>query len=181
MPWPSSSTTSDRVAAVGPDADVHAAAVGRVAEGVVDEDPDELAEPRGIAAHLGRYGVDDERPPAFGMPSSDIADAPDDATSPRSTGMTLQLDGARIRAGEQQQVLDHRGQVVDLVADVGQRRADVRYLLLRVPLQVIDARSDDGQRRSQLVRGVRRELALASECLALVDQRLADRHEGPFA
>ena len=51
--------------------------------------------------------------------------------------------------------------------------------LLRVALEVLDARPDHGQRRAQLVRGVGGELALAAQRLALVDERLADRHERP--
>ena len=91
----------------------------------------------------------------------------------------LERDRPRVGAGEQQQVLDDRGHVADLVIDVLERRADRRDRLVAMPLEVLDAAPDDGQRRPQLVAGVGRELALAPERGALVGQRLADRHERP--
>ena len=51
----------------------------------------------------------------------------------------LELDRARIRPREQQQVLDDRGHVVHLVVDVLERRADRRDRLVAVALQVVDA------------------------------------------
>ena len=50
----------DCVAAVGPDEDVDAAASRGMADRVVDEDADELAQPRRVAGHLGGHGVDDQ-------------------------------------------------------------------------------------------------------------------------
>ena len=101
-----------------------------------------------------------------------------EATSPRIDRDPLERDGPGVGAGEQQEVVDHRGQVIHLVADVGQGAAHAGDGLRRVPSQVVDARPDHGQRRTQFVRGVGREFALAAKRLALVDERAAERDEG---
>ena len=79
------------------------------------------------------------RPSAAGLAS---ADAPSAATSPRSTRQALELDRARVGPGEQQQVLDERGQVADLGVDVVERRADLADRL--VPVAPTGARRCSG-------------------------------------
>ena len=99
-------------------------AVGRaVADGVVDEDHHQLAEPGGIADDDGRLRVDLDPDTAVGGRLAERRGAVgrDVAEVDRHV---LELDRARIRAGQQQQVLDDRGHVADLVVDVLERRAD---------------------------------------------------------
>ena len=91
----------------------------------------------------------------------------------------LQRHRPRIGAGEQQEVLDDRGHVADLVVDVGERVAHRRDRLVAVTLEVLDATPDHGQRRAQLMARIGRELALAPQRNALVRQRLADRDQRP--
>ena len=103
-----------------------------------------------IAQHLGRYGVDDERHLPLGGQQGhrrgagrcDIADV---------DRHMFQLDGPRIRSGEEEEVFDHRRQMIDLLADVGQCGPDAGDRLLRVSLEVVDARADHRERRPKLV------------------------------
>jgi hypothetical protein len=90
------------------------------------------------------------------------ADAASDATSPGQLH-PLERHRPRVRAGEQRQVVDHRGQVRDLGVDVVQRLARLAHRPFRVTGEVLDRRPDHGQRRPQLVARVRGELALAAE------------------
>ncbi len=149
-----------------------------MANGVVDEDDDELAQPCRVADDLGRLRVDRD------------ADGPTrgDRRQRRGPGRRdvaqvdrhpLEGDRAGVGPGQQQEVVDHRRQVVDLVADVDQGGADGRDRFVAMAFEVVDARADDGQRRAQLVRGVGGELALALQGRALGDERLADRDERP--
>ena len=178
IPGPSSSTTSDAPLPFGPDGDPDTSVGRAVADGVVDQDHHELAEPGRIAGHHRRLRIDLDPDAAIGRGLAhrrgaigrDVAEIDRDA---------LQRHGPRIGAGEQQQVLDDRGHVADLVIDVLERGTDRRDRLVAVPLEVLDAAPDDGQRRAQLVARVGRELALASQRDALVGQRLADRDERP--
>ena len=145
-----------------------------MADGVVDEDRDELAEPRRDrrSTSAGAGSTSSLHASFRGRPRQrrrgrrrDVAEIDRHA---------LQRDRARIRAGEQQQVLDHRGHVIDLVADVGQRACRRwRRGSVGVAVQVVDAGADDGQRRAQLVRRVGGELALPAQRLALLDERAA--------
>ena len=82
----------------------------------------------------------------------------------------LELDGAGVGAGQQQQVVDDGGHVADLVVDVDERRPDRLDRLRSMALEVLDAAPDDGQRRPQFVARVRGELALATKGRALAGQ-----------
>ena len=149
-----------------------------MADRVVDEDHDELAEPGRVAGHDRRLRVDldPDAPVRGGLAHRRRPVGGDVAEVDRHV---LERDRARVGAGQQQQVLDDRGHVADLVVDVLERRADRRDRLVAMPLEVLDAAPDDRQRRPQLVAGVGRELALAAQRGALVGQRFADRDERP--
>ena len=180
MPGPSSSTDERRPAPVRADRDADPAVRRAVADRVVDQDHHQLAEAGRIAGHDRRLRIDLDPDAAVGRGlahrrravGGDVAEVDRDV---------LERHRARIGAGEQQQVLDDRGHVADLVVDVLERRADRRDRLVAVPLEVLDAAPDDGQRRAQLVAGIGGELALAAQRDALVRQRLADRARAPVA
>ena len=148
-----------------------------MADGIVDEDHHELAEAGRIAAELGRLRVDEHLHTAFrGRPRErrrrgrrDVAQVDRDA---------LERDGPGVGAGQQQQVIDHRRQVVDLVADVGQGAAHARHRLRCMAAQVVHAGPDHGQRGPQLVRRIGGEFPLAAQRLPLVDEGPADRDQG---
>ena len=178
MPGPSSSTTSDAPLPIAPDRDADPAVGRAVADGVVDQDHDQLAEPGRVAGHDRRLRIDLDPDAAVGRGLAHRRGAVGGHVAEVDRDV-LERDGARIGAGEQQQVLDDRGHVADLVVDVLERRADRRDRLVAMPLEVLDAAPDDGQRRAQLVAGVGGELALAAQRDALVGQRLADRDERP--
>ena len=160
---------------VGGGCDVHRDRRARraVRDRVVGEDRHQLAEPQRIAderrrrrieqhVHLARLGERRHRPNRLFGHLGEV------------DRHRLQLHDARIGPGEQQQVADERGQMLDLVADVAQRLVGVADRLVAMALEVLDARSDDRERRPELVARVGRELALAAE-------RLADRDERPAA
>ena len=120
IPGPSSSTSSDGLAAVGPDPDPDRAAARRVADRVVDEDHDQLAEAGVIAADDRRLRIEREMDARArrGLTSGAGAVGGDVAEIDRRAG---QGDRAGVGAGEQQEVLDERGQVADLGVDVVER------------------------------------------------------------
>ena len=178
MPGPSSSTTRDAPAAVGPHRHPDPAVRRAVADRVVDQDHHELAEPGRIAGDHCGLRVDLDPDAAVGRRLAHRGGAVGGDVAEVELHV-LQLHRPRIGAREQEQVLDDRGHVADLVVDVLERRADRRDRLGSMALEVVDAAPDDGQRRAQLVAGIGRELALAAEGRALVRQRLADRHQRP--
>ena len=136
-------------------------AVGRaVTDGVVDQDHHQLAEAGGIACHHRSLRIDLDPDPAVGRGLAHRRGAVGRHVAEVDRDV-LQRHGPRIGAGEQQQVLDDRGHVADLVIDVLERRADRRDGLVAVPLEMLHAAPDDGQRRAQLVARIGRELALA--------------------
>ena len=149
-----------------------------MADRVVDQDHDELAEPRRVAGDDRGLRIDDDVDAPIrrrlahrrGAVGRDVAEIDRDV---------LERDGARVRAREQQQVLDDRGHVGHLVVDVDERGADLRDGLVAMPFEVVDAAPDDGQRRPQLVARVGGELALPAERDPLGRQRFADRDERP--
>ena len=102
---------------------------------------------------------------------------PSATTSPRSTGIRSSSIAPGVGAREEQEVLDHRRHVADLVVDVLEGGADLAHRLGAMPLEVLDAAADDRERRAQLVAGIGGEVALATERHSLVRQRLADRDE----
>ena len=160
----------DRFPALGPDGHRHHSPDRTVADRIVDEDRHELAQPGRIADDLDGTGVErdpDLRPgrqpgQAGGRIGRHVGQV---------DGLAGQLDRARVAPGEQEQVLDERGQVIGLGRDVVDGRADLADRLVRVPAEVLGAGPDDGQGRPQLVAGVRREFALVAE-------RVPDRDEG---
>ena len=142
-----------------------------VADRVVDEDRDELAQAGGVAGDLDGRRI--ERDPDLrlgGQPGQRAARVGGDVG--QVDRLAGELDGPRVAPGEQEQVLDERGQVVGLGGDVVDRRADLADRLVGVAPEVLGARPDDGQRRPQLVARVGGELALVAE-------RVADRDERP--
>ena len=112
-----------RGVAVAPDGDADVTAGRAVADRVVDEDEHELAEPRGVALDHRRLRVDldadilragrlGERRGGVGGNVAEIERQP------------VERDGAGVGAGEEQQVVDERGQVLDLRPDVVEGVAD---------------------------------------------------------
>ena len=104
-------------------------------------------------------------------------DAPDEATSPRSTGTR-----SRATAPESERASSNRSSTIAARWSTSSRmsvegRADRRDRLVAMAFEVVDAGPDDRQGRAQLVRGVGRELALAPQGFALGDERAADGHE----
>ena len=165
-------------AGAGPHGDPDAPIDRAVADRVVDQDHDELSKPRRVAGDDGRLRVDEDVDAAIGrrLAHGRRAVGGDVAEVDRHV---LQRDRARVRPGEQKQVLDDGGHVGHLVVDVDQRRADLRDGLVTVSLEVVDTAADDGQRRPQLVAGVRGELALPPQRHPLGGQRFADRDQRP--
>ena len=101
-------------------------------DGVVDEDHHQLAQARRIAGHDRRLRVDLDPHAAVGgrLGEGGGAVGHDVAEVDRHP---LELDGARVRAREQQEVLDDRRHVADLVVDVLEGRADLGDRLVAVP------------------------------------------------
>jgi len=85
--------------------------------------------------------------------------------SPRSSGDSLNLDYTRVGPRQQKHVLDQGCHVPYLGLDVAQRFAHVLDLAAPVAFQILDACRDHGDRSSQLMTGVRGELALALQRL----------------
>ena len=165
-------------AALRPDRDTHPAVHRTMPDGVVDEDHDELPEAGGVAGHDGRLRIDldPDAPVRRGLAHRGRAVGRDVAEVHRNV---LECDGSRVGAGEQQQVLDDRGHVPDLIVDVLQRGADAGDRVIAVALQMLDAAPDDRQRRAEFVAGIGRELALPAERCPLAGQRFPDRDESP--
>ena len=91
--------------------------------------------------------------------------------------MPRERHGPRVGTGEQQQVVDERGQPDHLGVDVVERPADARDRLVGMTPDELERAPDDCQRRPQLVARVGGELALAAQGQALGAQRFADRDE----
>ena len=109
-PWSRDLDRGERAGRRGPWT-VDRAAARAVADGVVDEDRHQLAEARRVAVeHRGLRVHADAHAARLGRPA-ERADAASNATSPRSSGMPLERHGAGVRAGEEQQVVDQRGEV----------------------------------------------------------------------
>ena len=178
MPGPSSSTTSDAPPPIGPHGDADPAVGRAVADGVVDQDHDQLAQPGRVAGHDRRLRVDLDPDASVGRGLAHRRRAVGGHVTQVDRDV-LERDGARIGAGEQQQVLHDRGHVADLVVDVLERGADRADGRVAMSREVLDAAPDDRQRRPQLVAGVGRELALAAQRGPLVGQRFADRDDRP--
>ena len=154
------------------------AAARRVADRVVDEDDDELAEAGLVAVDDRRLRIERRAGRRASAAVLTSAPAPSAAMSPRSTGSRVRRDRPRVGAGEEEEVLDERGQVADLGVDVVEGLRSRPRRLAAVPAEMLDRAPDDRQRRPQLVARVGGELALAAEGRALLDERLADRDEG---
>ena len=175
-PGPESSTATRRRSGVGPDEDADGATARAVADRVVDEDRDELAQARRVADRRRRRGIDLEPHAGRGgrlrergcRVGGDVVEV---------QRHPLERDGAGVGAGEEQQVVDQRGQVLDLGVDVDEGVADLVHGSVAVLAQVVHGSPDHGQRRAQLVARVGGELALATERDALAGERFADRHQ----
>lgn len=88
-------------------------------------------------------------------------------------------DRTRVGAGQEQEVLDKRGEMVDLRLDVLERSPHGLDRLCSVATEMLEGASDHGERRPQLVAGVGGELALPADGEALGGQRFADRDQRP--
>ena len=108
-----------------PDRDADPAVGRAVADGVVDEDHDQLAEPSRIAGDDGGLRVDDDpdAPVGGGLAHRRGAIGGDVAQVDRHV---LERHGPGVGPGEEEQVLDDGGHVPDLVVDVLEGRADAR-------------------------------------------------------
>ena len=156
--------------------DPHGAAARAVPDRVVDQDHDQLPEPRRIAYGGGGLGIDlDAHAGSCGR------------LGQRRRGVgrhvieverhAVEGDRTRVRAREEEQVVDERRELLDLGVDVLECVADLRDGLRRIPPEMLHGCADHGERRPQLVARVRGELALAAERRALPGQRVADRHQ----
>jgi hypothetical protein len=91
----------------------------------------------------------------------------------------IEAHGARIRAGEEEQVVHERGEVLHLGIDVPEGVADLTDRARGVAAKMLDRAPDDRERGAQLVARVGRELALVPERGALRGKRVADGHQRP--
>ena len=136
----------------------HHALPGRaVADGVVDQDADQLPEACRVADQLD--GLDLELEPWRRVAAATRVHALDgfEGELGELDRHALDLGRARIGPREQQQLVDQVGQAGHPGVDVLDRPADVRDLRLRVTTKVLQAGPDDRQRRPKLVARVGRK------------------------
>ena len=150
-----------------------AAAVRRVLDGVVDEDQHELADLLLVGLDLNlrqviRLQVD------LLLLGERLHEARRLLDERREIELLrLELQRLVVAARDDEQVADELRHLLDLVAHIVDDLPQERRLDRRVVLQELRRGHDDGERRPELMRGVRRKLALLLVGLPQRDHRLA--------
>ena len=181
MPTPVSATSTWALLAVAPHADVDVAAWRRVLDGVVDQDQQHLLQAIRVGLDGGvrrRLGVQRRAGRPGSAPAASCAAPLRAATSAMLERRGHQLELARVRARQRQQVLRQPLHARDLGAHVVEQLAVVLERLVAVLVEQVGRRAQHGQRRAQLVRRVGDELLLPLERLLDRNQRAAGQEPG---